>query len=347
MKGENTILLFGEFLGVSDNVDLKVGHELHWETEDKTTIQDISSSSQEIIIVLNDGSSYSLGFNQNGQLGIGSNNFCQKFTKVSSNTPFSSVVCGYDFTVWKSVNQEIFIAGNSFSNVPQRFSSMKIISMDAYEATFSVVDESGIAKLWPNFIQNKEPLCFLLPSKPSQISCGNNFATALCNGSVYRLDQNGNFSPLMTIGQYSDGTASAKSVKSAANYSIVLDKDCNVWLYGQIGSLTRRIQTTPIAKEIRSIFAMPNYCAFINTLGVTYTFGENNSGQLADGTCMKRTRIVETNVTKPTTFIVGGKTFSAFVCTQFDNSLFQINMDEFIPGQMNCPFEKAEDMIDA
>ncbi|OHT08648.1 hypothetical protein TRFO_22729 [Tritrichomonas foetus] len=346
MPGENNILLFGEFCSVTDETNSSSGLELHWETEDKTTIQDIASSSQVIVIVLNDGTSYSFGFNTFGQLGIGSNSFCQKFTKVSSNTSFISVSCGSNFTLWRSVNNELFVAGESFTTTPQRFSSTKVISMSAYETTFAIIDDSGMVKLWPTFSQSHQPFCCCLPSQPSEISCGKDFASVLCNGSVFRINKSGIFEPLVTIGQYSDGTPSATCIRSSADYTIVLDRSQNVWLYGNVGNLSRKISTTPIAKEIRSIYAMPNFCAFVNNLGITYTFGENGSGQLADGTRLKRTRIVETTVSRPVIFIVGGKTFSVFVSIQFDPSLFQINMEEFVPGHMSCPFEKAEDMID-
>lgn len=52
-------------------------------------------------------------------------------------------------------------------------------------------------------------------------------------------------------------------------------------------------------------------------------------------------------VTWLTVSVVGGETFSAYLGSKFDTRLFEINMDEFLPGQMTCPFEKPEDLIDA
>lgn len=400
MKGENNILLFGEFLGITDQADSSKGFELHWETEDKTLIRDISASSNTIVIVLNDGTSFSLGYNASGQLGIGSCAFCSNFTKVSSNTPFDSVSCGTNFTVWRSsTTNELFISGSGFSDHPQRFlisnnkgSALKTFSMDSYEDTFAAIEEGGMVYLWPHLInsspinstesesntpKNNSFFTCLLPSKPSELSCGNGFATVLCDGYVFRVQSDGSFSPIFSISHHlihslplstntnttsltastphsnsitdshTSNTILAASAKSAADYTIVLDTEGAVWLHGTIGGLNRRINTAPIAQGMRSIFAMPSFCAFVNNIGITYAVGLNESGQLADGTKTKRTRAVETKVDKPVISIVGGSTFSVFACSQFDSSLFEVNMDEFVPGHMNCPFEKAEDMIDA
>lgn len=414
MKGENNILLFGEFLGVVDHADSSTGFDLHWETEDKTLIRDISASSRTIVIVLNDGTSYSLGFNASGQLGIGSLAFCASFTKVSSSTPFDLVTCGTNFTIWRSsTTDEIFVSGLGFNSCPQRFimtnnngKSLKVLSMDSYDDSFAAIEESGIVYLWPHFTSSNTTnsnndnseingfITCLLPSKPSEISCGNGFASILSNGYVFRVLNDGSFYPLFNIknslhylsfssqigtsnississAPMSPSSASstishsnpnftstdsnspysppplAVSVKSSADYSIVLDSEGSVWLYGTIGGLNRHIENVPIARGMKSIFAMNNFCAFVNNIGVTYTFGLNDSGQLADGSKTKRTRVVETKVEKPVISVVGGRTFSVFVCNQFDSSLFEVNMDEFVPGHMNCPFEKAEDMIDA
>jgi hypothetical protein len=92
---------------------------------------------------------------------------------------------------------------------------------------------------------------------------------------------------------------------------------------------------------------MPGHCAFLSNLGVTFAFGENASGQLADGTRAKRARAVEVGVVGRTVNVVGGETFSVYLGSKFDTRLFEINMDEFLPGQMTCPFEKPEDLIDA
>lgn len=385
MKGENNILLFGEFLGVTDQADSSKGYELHWETEDKTLVRDISASSRSIVIVLNDGTSYSLGYNAFGQLGIGSCAFCSNFTKVTTNTPFDKVTCGTNFTIWRSsTTNELFVSGKNFNSHPQRFSQpIKAISMDSYDDTFACIDESETVYLWSNFSNLNDFSTFLLPSKPSEISCGNGFASVLCNGYVFRIEKDGSFFPLFKIIKRpqndnrflsSNGSqqpaspaivnASSSSVsssslsssfrsmlavsaKSAADFTVVLDTEGSVWLYGTIGGLKRRIESAPIAQRMRSIYAMPSFCAFVNNIGVTFALGLNDAGQLADGTKTKRTRAVETKVDKLVIDVVGGETFSVFVCSQFDSSLFEVNMDEFVPGHMNCPFEKAEDMIDA
>lgn len=411
MKTDSNIYLFGEFHGVSDNGNLSKGIELHWNNQDKTSIIDISASSESIVIVLNDGSSYALGYNSVGQLGIGSLRFCNQFTKVLLSVLLDLVVCGSTFTVWRSSsNNEIYVAGSTYGSKPQLLTcgaansqSIKAISMSAYKQTFGLIDESGVIKLWPHFLDDDEKsidnfVCCLLPSSPTQISCGDGFASALSNGVAYRISNDGSFVSFVTIDHhswcYSTGlsqtsssppplaatssqlsapinhnTASsvssayayaspesvlmystspkAISVKSSADYTIVLDAEGTVWLYGSIGGLKRHITSTPIARDMKSIFAMDNFCAFVNNLGVTFTMGLNDYGQLADGTRTKKTRIVEANVERPVKCVSGGKSFSVFVCCQFDSSLFEVNMGEFIPGHINCPFEKTEDMIDA
>jgi hypothetical protein len=240
------------------------------------------------------------------------------------------------------------VAGKDFTDRPQPLRDVRAHQVRAFDATLVVLTADGDVLLWPNFLKGIDhPLSTRTPSFPDEISCGGHFAAIRCGGSVFRFAEDASFVPLVNTSRYNDGVPAAIRIASAANYTLVLDDQANVWLHGQIGQLTRKINYTPIAQNMRNVFAMPNHCAFVSVLGGTFTLGENGSGQLADGTRCKRTRVVDTAVAGPTVSVVGGETFSLFLGSKFDSSLFAIRMDEFVPGQMTCPFEKLEDLIDA
>jgi alpha-tubulin suppressor-like RCC1 family protein len=308
----------------------------------------MASSSRTISVVLCDFTAYALGYNSDGQLGIGSNPFVSELTPVPVDVPVTSTACASDFTFWVASDQTLLIAGKGFSDKPQGFGDFRVKEICAYDSTVAVIETNGNIRLWPNFRRDlTAPFIVKPPSEASEVSCGRGFACVRCGTSVFRISENGSFSPVISIGKYCDGLPSAVRVQCCADYTLVLDESGNVWLYGQIGNMVRKITNTPIAKDIRKIFALPGFCAFVNNLGITYTMGSNEYGQLADKTRMKRTRAVEASLLSPTTKVVGGETFSVFLCSKFDTSWFVINMNEFVPGHMSCPFEKAEDLIDA
>jgi alpha-tubulin suppressor-like RCC1 family protein len=357
MNVENSVLLYGSFPGI-DAPELNKGLPLHWETEHSTTVLSIAASSKSdpskptssatISIVLDDFTAYALGVNADGQLGIGNSSPASEFTRVIPSAQFLATACGSTFTLWLTREKHIFLAGKGFSDKPQQFGDHQITQIAAFDSTVTSLTTEGSILLWPDFLRDHEnPITHQPPAIPDEISCGREFASIRCGLSVFRLDSSGAFSPLINVGNYSDGTPSAIRAQSSASYTLVLDEESNVWLFGQIGQLCRKMATTPIAREMRNIFAMPNHCAFVNNLGATFTFGENASGQLGDGTTMTRTRVFEVNLRDPTVSVVGGETFSVFVCSRFDTALFLMDMDEFLPGQLSCPFEKPDDLFDA
>jgi alpha-tubulin suppressor-like RCC1 family protein len=345
---ENTLLLFGEFLGVDDSRNISHGVPLHWQSESSTSVLDVSASSHTISVVLSDFSAYSIGTNTHGQLGIGCSSPVTELTRVRSDFAFTATACTTDCTFWQASDDRVFVAGRDFTDQPQPLRDFRSRQIRAFDATLAVLTTDGNVLLWPNFLKDVDhPLLTRAPSFPNEISCGGHFAVIRCGGSVFRFAEDASFVPLVNTSRYSDGVPAAIRIASAANYTLVLDDQANVWLHGQIGQLTRKINYTPIAQNMRNVFAMPNHCAFVGVFGGTFTFGENASGQLADGTTCKRTRVVDAAVVGPTVAVVGGETFSLFLGSKFDSSLFTIRMDEFVPGQMTCPFEKLEDLIDA
>jgi alpha-tubulin suppressor-like RCC1 family protein len=348
MEGVNSLFLFGEFLGFRKTSGDGRGSPLQWKSEPTASVLDIAASSHTISIVLDDLTAYSVGCNDDGQLGIGSTDFASELTPVVSDALLVATTCATDFTFWITVDQLVVIAGKGFSDKPERFGDFRVEQICAYDSTVAIIEAQGATRLWPNFRRDlNTPIIVRPPSDPNEVSCGNSFACLRCGHSVFHISDGGIMSPLLCVGKYCDGLPSAVRVQCCADYSLVLDESGSVWLYGQIGDMVRKITNTPIAQDIRTVFALPGYCVFVNNLGFTYAMGRNECGQLADGTKMKRTRAVEACLLSPTTRVVGGRTFSVFLCSKFDTGWFVINMNEFVPGHMSCPFEKAEDLIDA
>ena len=341
----NLIWLFGDFMSFTDKMNLERGVELHWEKESTTSVASISASSKSICIVLSDMSAYSMGINDEGQLGIGSRELASSFTKVIG-SDFLSVACGLDNVFWMSKSASVYVAGKGVGESPRVFGDLKVRQVAAFGETFAVIDEESKVRLWPRFALDAAPVVVAPPAVPSRISCGSGFASIIARGLVFKVTGDGDVEHLAIIGTTKKDSRSAVDLDSSDGYTLVLDDEGEVWLHGQVGGMVRKINTTPIAIEVRAVFAMPRHCAFLKNMGVAMMFGENESGQLADGTKIKRTRPTETKVSYLTSSVVGGNTFSVFLCSKFDPMLLRVNMEEFIPGLMSCPFEKGEDVID-
>ena len=343
----NLMWLFGDFLSFSDKMNLDTGVELHWEKESQTSVTSIAASSKSICIVLSDLTAYSLGVNDQGQLGIGSREPASSFTKVIG-SDFLSVACALDNVFWVSKDAKVHVAGRGASDTPSSIDGLRVRHLAAFGSTVAAIDEEFRVRLWPQFEYAKVSDCVIVspPSVPCQISCGNGFASIIAKGLVFRVESGGELEHVAILGTDRMEARSAVAIDSCEGYTLVLDDENDVWLLGQVGNMVRKITTTPIAQDMRAVFAMPRHCALIKTMGVAVTFGENDAGQLGDGTRIKRTRPTETKVSYLTSAVVGGETFSVFLCSKFDPVLLSVNMDEFIPGYMSCPFEKAEDVID-
>lgn len=346
MDSETSLVMFGDFLGF-DDIDLDSGTSLHWESESSTRIVSVSASSKHISIVLDNFLSFSVGFNMYGQLGIGSMEFTTQFTRVVSEAQFAYVTCGDTNTFWVGKDKRIYVAGDGFGAAPVAFGDFMVDKINASQQTLAGIVANETLLFWPDFSRCREPIVRKMHSRIAEISCGSGFVVFIANDMAFKLTGGGDVESLLPVGKYSDSGRRIVKVNASNDYALVLDDAGDAWLFGQIGNMTRRITTTPIAREIRSIFAMPNHCAFVNCLGVSYTFGHNESGQLADGTKINRARIVEAGVTNPTIEVVGGETFTVFLSVKFDGSLFEVNMEELIPGHMLCPFEKADDIVES
>lgn len=316
--------------------------------EDKLNqeIVHISSSFCSIHVVLKNGESYSFGNNIEGALGIGKLDFANSgFKKVKINDLIKEVYCGNEFTIWKNVENKLYISGKGYGFEPCILMDKKINHLDVYEKTLCFIDENDLVRIWWDFINDKKDVEFKMPSKPDDIKCGNSFVIVKCNIFVYKIDISGEIKSLINLKSWGFRCSRANKIKASNNYALVLDDENNCWLYGKISpSLIRKNTDKPIAINIENMFALPNSVFFINNNGTTLYFGENEHGQLGDGTNERKYRTMQSNIYN-VKFITGGNSFSVFVCKQFDSSLLSFCYDDFVPGQLNCTFESPDDIL--
>lgn len=280
-----------------------------------------SAGGQHSLFLKNDGSVWTSGRNESGQLGDG--------TKGDSKTPVQvikdvqavsagkshSLFLKTDGTVWACGNNTDYQLGDgSASNrsLPvQVMSGVQAISAGAYHSLFLKSDGSVWACGLNLFgalgdgtqIDRSKPVKVMTGVRA--ISAGSNFSLFLKNdGSAWSCGYN-------QSGQLGDGTTTMRStavpvlygvqaISAGQTNSLFLMDDGTVWAcgnnnYGQLGDGTTTERTTPvqIMTGVRAISAGAFHCLFLKIDETAWACGQNSSGQLGDATTINRTTSVQ------------------------------------------------------
>ena len=235
-------------------------------------IKQIACGNYHTVILKNDGTVWSAGQNDYGQLGLGDSNYRNKFTQMiyNINNDAKQIACGALHTVILKNDGTVWSCGrNDYGQLGLGSSVDGII--------LSQVDQTGVTK----------------------ISCGANHTTILRNNELWVAGDN-------TYGQISLGiTASVKSFNKISDdvlnmscggyHTFIIKNDNTIWScgrndYGQLGLGTggsgtnaKEFKLVPNCTDVKCISCGSVHTALVKNDGSVWSCGFNMYGALGWG----------------------------------------------------------------
>lgn len=269
-----------------------------------------------------DGTLWSWGANDKGQLGDGTNTNKKKPTQIGTANYWKSIVAGISFslaikndgTLWAwgaNTNGQLGNGTNKDSNLPTQ------IGTDADWKSIAGGNEFTIAiktngTLWAWGRNNSGQLgdgTNINKNVPVQIGTATNWQSVVANGehshaiksdgTLWAWGWNG-------AGQLGDSTTTRKnlpvqigtatnwkSISKGANHNLAIKSDGTLWAWGannfsQLGDGTTNNKNTPVQIGIgnnwQKVVAGRDHSMAISSDGAIWAWGRNNFGQLGDST---------------------------------------------------------------
>ena len=265
-----------------------------------TNISAISSGLNHTVFLKNDGTVWATGDNSSGQLGDGSTTDklrAENVTDSSGNfiTNVSAIAAGYNHTVMLKSDGTVWATGdNSSGQLGDGTTTNKSRAVQVSDSTTNPI------------------------TNVSAIAAGANHTVFLKNdGTVWATGHNGNGE--LGIGnttqqnravQVTDNTGYISSVAAIAagtNHTLFLKSDGTVWATGDNGSgelgdgsttYNPRAEqvtddSTNAITNISAISTGYNHSVFLKNDGTVWATGQNNNGELGDGSTTDKTRAVQ------------------------------------------------------
>ena len=240
------------------------------------------------------GTVWTYGLNDKGQLGIGNNENKNVPTKVESLSNVTQISTGYSHTLALLQNGKVysFGAGNNGqlgnglednSNAPVQVDGLNnIIKVDAWKNTSYAIDNDGKIYAWGENYSTL-PMRIIFTEKVIDIS-GNMVVTE--KGQVYCLDDlTAPISGLNGIAKISCGETHYLALN--------IDGIVSVWgsnTYGECSTETTGvIEVKQLADNVREISAGNHISMYVKENGEAYVFGNNASGQIGQSDIAKIT----------------------------------------------------------
>jgi len=275
-------------------------------------IKMISAGGYHSLILKNDGSLYSVGRNNYGQLGDGTTT--QRTTPVKIMDSVSSIATGgYHSLILKNDDSLYGVGSNGFGQLgdgttTQRTTPVKImdsvssIATGGYHSLILKTDGSlysvgrnSDGQLGDGTKTHRTTPVKIMDSVSSIIAGGYHSLILKNDDSLYGVGSNG-------FGQLGDGTTTQRttpvkimdsvgSIAAGDVHSLILKTDGSLYSVGsnsdgELGDGTKTHRTTPvkIMDSVGSIAAGVYYSLILKTGGSLYGVGRNYNGQLGDGT---------------------------------------------------------------
>ena len=259
-------------LGLGDTTQRNTFTQITTNTDN---IKEVYCGSHHTFILKNDGTLWSTGYNNYGQLGLGDTNYRTTFTQVTTNTnDVKSVYCGYyntfilknDGTLWSCGNNQYGQLGlgdtinrTTFTQITTNTGDIKEIYCGTYH-TF-ILENDGT--LWGTGLNSEGELGL------------------------------GNTNNRNTFTQITTNTNDIKSVYCGWSHTIILKNDGTLWStgdnsYGQLGlgdtnNRTTFTQVTTNADDIKQVCCGLNHTLILENDGTLWGTGYNADGQLGLG----------------------------------------------------------------
>lgn len=252
-----------------------------------------SAASYHSMAIKNNGDLYGWGANYYGNIGIGTSGntsflFVNSLTHIGNST-WTSVVCGYDFTIAINSNGSLWGWGENFSG-----------QLGGESTGFKTIPtQIGTSNDWQQ-ITTVYHKAYGIKLDGTLWTWGINFLTQI--GSDNWTEINGGYgiksdgtlwqlsSPLVQIGVDSDWISVSQGF--VGDHRLALKSDGTLWAwggnyYGQLGDGTNVDKENPIQigtnSNWTSIYAGGRFSLALNSNGELWSWGSNEYGQLGDG----------------------------------------------------------------
>lgn len=336
---------FGEYPGMEGTEKNIMGQELSFDDEEDHVI-DISCSDDSIIIIKKSGKSFAIGENTNGKLGIGNNESTKTYTEVKSDNIFVSSKCTTHFSFWIDQDSQIYIAGGKNNlNVPTKIDDLKSNSISVYNKSVMTLANDNTVNYWLDFDNYNEKQEHKFEDEILEFSCANNFAIVLLkNNSLFKIQDN-NVTPIIISRIALDGGNRFLSASCSSEYIAAVDLNGGVWIIGKMHNYDGHDAIIPIMDEAQKIVAFPRHCVIFDGLGLCFSFGANDFGQLGNGSLEDCSSPLPMDQGDAAFSAIGGDKFTIIVPYCYDEELMMYHEDDIIPGSLAKTIQNSSNFI--
>ena len=242
-------------------------------------VEQVACGQNYTVILKNDGSLWSCGYNNFGQLGLGSTATKNTFTQVATNVTndVEQIACGYSHTFILKNNGSVWACGYNGSG---------------QLGLGNTTNKTTFAQVTTNINNDvKQITCgydhkFILKNDGSLWSCGYNSKGQLGLGDI---DDRSTFTKITT-----NINNDVKEIVCGNYHTIILKNDCSLWSCGNnstgqlgLGDTTDRNTftkvTTNINNDVKQIDCGYKHTVILKNDGSIYSCGYNTYGQLGLG----------------------------------------------------------------
>lgn len=261
------------------------------------------------VAIRNDGTLWTWGNNDQGQLGTTTPATQNVPTKMGTANDWKTVATGWGHTVALKTDGSLWAWG---------YGGLGQIGNGTYTTNFNPPQQIGTAKNWQTIVTG-HGYTVALKTDGTLWAWGNNFSGQLGNGTTF--DKN---IPTQV------GTASDwQTVVAGMHHTVALKKDGTLWAWGkntlgELGDGTTTNSRSPkqIGTETnwKTIAAGSDHTIAIKTDGTLWIWGDNTSGALGDGTTVSKNVPTQIGMSTDWKTLNGGVNYTMAVKT--DGSLW-------------------------
>jgi alpha-tubulin suppressor-like RCC1 family protein len=224
-----------------------------------TQVKGIATSANHTLFVKTDATLWACGYNFYGQLG---NPDCDSTPKQIM-TNAQSITAGGNHSLILKTDGTLWACGdNSYGQLGD-----------------GTTDNRSTPILIKNNVQSVAAggtHSLILMTNGSLWACGINNNGQICDSAIHNYTA----VPVLIMNN-------VQSIAAGANYSLIVKTDNTLWACGAIGDSTTIIPFQ-VMSNVKSISAGGAFCLILKTDGTLWAWGENNFGQLCDGTTTYR-----------------------------------------------------------
>ncbi|CAD8141905.1 unnamed protein product [Paramecium octaurelia] len=278
----------------------------------KIIVVKIACGFQHSCLLVNNGSLYTMGLNEQGQLGLNTQlSYISTPQLIELKGPFIRVKAAANYTVAQRDTGELYTWGqnqafNIHTNQPQLLKIKKINQFSCGEHHMGLIDfncqlymcgSNDYGQLGLNCYESFVPQQVLSLEKYDKVKCGLTHTLVLNNGQVYSFGSNktgelGNGKQQHSYNQLKPLKIQNVNKIYASNFSAAITSKNELYLWGS-GIFGEFLVPTKIdfANSIKKIKLGNGFGCILDDDGQIYSWGKNSSGELAQKDFIPRTDI--------------------------------------------------------